>query len=45
MRKLADISQSTMAKLSKGQNVTTETLVRICIALDCELNDIADVIR
>ncbi|WP_429086362.1 helix-turn-helix domain-containing protein [Brassicibacter mesophilus] len=45
LRKLADISQSTMAKLSKGQNVTTETLVRICIALDCELNDIADVIR
>ena len=45
LRELADISQTTMAKLSKNQNVTTDTLVRICAALDCDLNDIADIVR
>jgi DNA-binding Xre family transcriptional regulator len=45
LRELADISQTTMAKLSKNQNVTTDILVRICAALDCDLNDIADIVR
>lgn len=43
LRVLANISQTTMAKLSKNQNVTTDTLARICVALECELNDIAEV--
>ncbi len=45
LRKLANISQSTMAKLSKNQNVTTDILARICVALECELNDIAEINR
>lgn len=45
LRELANISQTTMAKLSKNQNVTTDTLAKICVALDCELNDIAEVNR
>lgn len=45
LRVLANISQTTMAKLSKNQNVTTDTLARICVALECELNDIAEVNR
>jgi DNA-binding Xre family transcriptional regulator len=43
LRERANISQTTMAKLSKNQNVTTDTLARICVALECELNDIAEV--
>ena len=42
LREKANISQNTMAKLSKNQTVTTETLAKICSALNCELNDIAD---
>jgi len=42
LRVIANISQNTMAKLSKNQTVTTETLAKICSALNCELNDIAD---
>jgi len=45
LRELANISQATMAKLSKNQNVTTDTLARVCSALECELNDIANVIK
>ena len=45
LRELANISQTTMAKLSKNQNVTADTLARICTALKCELNDIAEIIR
>lgn len=44
MRKQAGISSSSLAKLGKGENVTTDVLLRICAALNCGLNDIADVI-
>ena len=36
MRKAAGISSSSLAKLGKGENVTTEVLLRICKALDCD---------
>ena len=45
LRNSANISQTTMAKLSNNQNVTAETLARICVALECELTDIADVMN
>ncbi|GHV57239.1 transcriptional regulator [Synergistales bacterium] len=45
LREMASISQTTMSKLSKNQNVTTDILTRICDALDCELNDIVDIVR
>ena len=44
MRRKASISSSSLAKLGKGENVTTAVLLRICEALDCRLNDIADTI-
>ena len=36
MRKAAGISSSSLAKLGKGENVTTEVLLRICKALNCD---------
>lgn len=45
LRVLAGISQSTMAKLSKGENVNTNVLERVCKALDCEISDIVEIIR
>lgn len=38
-----ELSSSTMAKLSKGKNVNTEVLVRICETLKCNISDIMDV--
>lgn len=43
LREKAGISQSTMAKLSRNENVTTDILVKICVALGCSLNDIAEI--
>lgn len=45
LRRMAGISQTTMAKLSKNQNVTTDILSKICLALKCELDEIVEVIH
>ena len=42
LHKLTGLSQSTIAKLSKGENVNTEVLDRICSALDCQIPDIVE---
>ena len=36
----AGISASSIAKLGKGENITTDVLIKICEALDCTLEDI-----
>ena len=40
--KLTGISDSTMAKLTKGENINTEILERICKALNCQVADIVE---
>ena len=40
----AKISTRTMAKLSKGENVNTDMLVKICNALNCSFADIMEFI-
>lgn len=44
LRERAHISSVTLAKLGKGESVTTGILVRICHVLDCNIGDIVDVI-
>ena len=44
LRHITGISTATFAKLSKGEDVHTTTLARICEALKCNLEDIAEVI-
>ena len=39
----AGISRGTLTKLNKDENVSTETLVRICTALKCEISDIVEI--
>lgn len=40
---LSGISRGTLTKLNKDENVSTETLVRICTALRCDIADIVEV--
>lgn len=40
----AGISNSLIAKLRKNENVTVDVLVRICSALDCQIDDIMELI-
>lgn len=39
----AKVSKSTFYKMKNGQNVTTDVLLRICNALDCNIEDIIEI--
>lgn len=41
----AGISHASVAKLGKNENVTTDVLVKICIALKCDISDIMEIIE
>ncbi|EMG33612.1 helix-turn-helix domain-containing protein [Streptococcus oralis] len=41
----AKVSKSTFYKMKNGQNVTTDVLLRICNALDCDIEEILECIR
>lgn len=42
---MTNINSSTMAKLGKNLPVSMEVLGRICLALDCNIGDIVDVLN
>ena len=44
LAKAAKISNYTITKMNKGENVTVETLGKICSVLDCKIDDILDFI-
>ena len=44
LRAMSRISSATIAKLNKGENVTTDILLRICVALDCTVSDIMEIV-
>jgi DNA-binding Xre family transcriptional regulator len=44
LAKMANISASTLTKLSKGDCVNTDMLVRICVVLKCDLHDIVELV-
>ena len=39
---VAGISHASIAKLGKNENVTTDVLVKICTALNCDFSDIME---
>jgi len=45
LRKATGISTASIAKLGKGENLTTDILLKICKALDCDLFDIMELQR
>lgn len=44
LQALAGISWATVTKLSKGETVSMEVLMKICKALKCNIGDIMDLI-
>ena len=42
---MANISNFTLNKMSHNGTVTTETLLKICSALNCSVNDIVEIIE
>lgn len=41
--RITGISTATMAKLTRGDNVNTSVLLRICKALECDIADIMEI--
>ena len=41
----AKVSKSTFYKMKNGQNVTTDVLLRICNALDCDIEEILECVE
>lgn len=44
LMRLTGISSSSIAKLTKGLNVTTDVLCKICEALNCDFSDFMEYI-
>ena len=40
----AGVSPATITKMGKNGHVTTEVLVRICAALECQVEDIMEIV-
>lgn len=43
MRKAAGISTNILAKMGKDEPVSMDSLAKICVALDCTLDDIVEI--
>ena len=45
MKEKAGISSASLEKLGKGDNITTDVLLRICKVMDCRIGDILETIK
>ena len=43
--RIAGISSTVVTKMGHGDSVTTDVLVRVCKALDCDIGDIMEVVK
>lgn len=42
LQKMSDVSAASIAKMGRCENITTDVLLRICEALDCNIEDIME---
>lgn len=45
LKEVTGISATIIAKLGRNENVTTDTLLKICTALNCNISDIMDIVH
>lgn len=45
LRAVTGISTTTLAKLGKDENVSTDILAKICKALECDVGDIMEMVN
>ena len=41
---VAGVSQSSVAKMSRGETISMDVLLKICSALDCDIGDICEAV-
>ena len=44
LKEQAGISSASLAKLGKGENITTDVLLKICESMHCHLEDIMETV-
>jgi len=42
LQKMSEVSAASIAKMGRCENVTTDVLLRICEALDCNIEEIVE---
>lgn len=45
MRIEAELTTNVLARMNKGNHISLESLIRICDALDCELNEVVELVK
>ncbi len=45
LKEESGISTASLAKLGKNANITTDVLVKICEALDCDVSEIMEIVN
>lgn len=45
LSEVSGVSSTSIAKMGRNENVNTDNLVKICEALKCNLNDIAEIVE
>lgn len=43
--KLADISSASVTKMGKDRHISTEIIDKICVALDCNIEDVMEIVH
>ena len=43
LQKLAGVSSASITKLGKNENVNTDIIMKICVALKCDVSDIMEI--
>lgn len=41
---VAGVSQSSIAKMSRGETISMDVILKICTALDCDIGDVCEAI-
>lgn len=44
LAELSGISSASIAKLGRNENVNTDILLKICVALECDVSDIMEIV-
>ena len=45
LKEVTGIGSASIAKLGKGENITTDVLLKICEALNCRVEDILETVQ
>ena len=44
LAEVAGISQSSIAKMSRGETISMDVILKICTALNCDISDVVEAI-